>query len=298
MSVERAQAIVNGQTIDLTRNTQTGKWEATVTAPSKSSYTQEGRYYGVVLKAWDDAGNMSTVDVTDTALGDSLKLIVKEKVAPVIVITYPTASATITNNKPVIKWKVTDDDSGVNPATIGVTIDSGSTGMLHISMPIQTQSFLMNYKTGFTPVEFKNMVRLESKYAKILYLFFRSYRDGVDHTDYTLEHLKGLLGLENKYPDWYNFKRYVLLPAIEEINTKTDIMVIGKRDDYYNGLAGRKADSISVKEHAKVVVDSMAQKGSRGKAIYKITFRVSKQDSVIDDKLDFSGLLPDMESEE
>lgn len=96
MSVERAQAIVNGQTIDLTRNTQTGKWEATVTAPSKSSYTQEGRYYGVVLKAWDDAGNMSTVDVTDTALGDSLKLIVKEKVAPVIVITYPTASATIT----------------------------------------------------------------------------------------------------------------------------------------------------------------------------------------------------------
>ena len=125
MSVERAQAIVNGQTIDLTRNTQTGKWEATVTAPSKSSYTQEGRYYGVVLKAWDDAGNMSTVDVTDTALGDSLKLIVKEKVAPVIVITYPTASATITNNKPVIKWKVTDDDSGVNPATIGVTIDSG-----------------------------------------------------------------------------------------------------------------------------------------------------------------------------
>lgn len=172
------------------------------------------------------------------------------------------------------------------------------TGMLHISMPIQTQSFLMNYKTGFTPVEFKNMVRLESKYAKILYLFFRSYRDGVDHTDYTLEHLKGLLGLENKYPDWYNFKRYVLLPAIEEINTKTDIMVIGKRDDYYNGLAGRKADSISVKEHAKVVVDSMAQKGSRGKAIYKITFRVSKQDSVIDDKLDFSGLLPDMESEE
>lgn len=75
-------------------------------------------------------------------------------------------------------------------------------------------------------------------------------------------------------------------------------MVIGKRDDYYNGLAGRKADSISVKEHAKVVVDSMAQKGSRGKAIYKITFRVSKQDSVIDDKLDFSGLLPDMESEE
>ena len=52
-SVEK-EAIVNGQTIDLTRNTQTGKWEATVTAPSKSSYTQEGRCYGVVLKAIGD----------------------------------------------------------------------------------------------------------------------------------------------------------------------------------------------------------------------------------------------------
>lgn len=41
-------------------------------------------------------------------------------------VTYPTASAVIINNKPVIKFKVTDDDSGVNPASIGITIDSGS----------------------------------------------------------------------------------------------------------------------------------------------------------------------------
>lgn len=147
MSVARAQAIVNGQTIDLQKNTQTGKWEATVTAPSKSSYTKEGHYYGVVLKAWDDAGNMSTVDVTDTELGASLKLIVKEKVAPVITITYPTASATITNNKPVIKWKVTDDDSGVNPATIGVTIDSGS----KITSGITKTAIEGGYECSYTP---------------------------------------------------------------------------------------------------------------------------------------------------
>lgn len=71
-------------------------------------------------------------------------------------------------------------------------------------------------------VEFKNMVRLESKYAKILYLFFRSYRDGVDHTDYTLEHLKGLLGLENKYPDWYNFKRYEMVEFIAYLPDNKD----------------------------------------------------------------------------
>lgn len=168
-----------------------------------------------------------------------------------------------------------------------------ATGELLIDMPKETQRFLMNYETGFTPVEFKNMVKLKSKYAKILYLFFRSYRDGVDHTDYTLEHLRQLLGLENKYPRWADFKRYVLLPAMQEINTKTDICVIGRRDVYYDALDGRKPEDIAPDEHAKIVVDSMARKGDRGKSIYKITFRVSKQDNVIDDKLDFTGLLPE-----
>lgn len=167
------------------------------------------------------------------------------------------------------------------------------TGILEISMPKQTQHFLLNYETGFTPVEFKNMVKLQSKYAKILYLFFRSYRDGVDHTDYTLEHLRQLLGLENKYPRWADFKRYVLIPAMKEINSKTDIRVIGKRDVYYNALNNRTPDNIPEDEYARIVVDSMSRRADRGNSIYKITFRVSKSDNVIDDKLDFTGLLPD-----
>ena len=66
----------------------------------------------------------------------------------------------------------------------------------------QTQQFLMNYEIGLTPVEFENMVKLKSKNVKILYLFFRSYRDGVNHTDYILEHLRQLLVLEKKHPKW------------------------------------------------------------------------------------------------
>lgn len=126
MGVARAQAIVNGVTITLNKNSTTGKWEAAATAPAKSSYNQTDHYYGVTLKAWDDAGNLTTVDATDTELGNVLRLVVKEKTAPVITITAPTASALMTNNKPVISWKVTDDDSGVNPATIGITVDSGA----------------------------------------------------------------------------------------------------------------------------------------------------------------------------
>ena len=127
MAVKTTQAIINGVTTTLTYNSSTGKWEATITAPSKSSYNNnDGHYYPVTIKATDEAGNLTTKDDTDSVLGASLKLKVKEKVAPVSTITYPSARALITNNKPTITWKVTDDDSGVNPDTIGITIDSGS----------------------------------------------------------------------------------------------------------------------------------------------------------------------------
>lgn len=127
MAVKTVQAIINGVTTTLTLNSSTGKYEATITVPSKSSYTiNDGHYYPVTVKATDVAGNTTTKTDSDTTLGVSLKLKVKEKVAPAITITSPTAGSYITNNKPTIKWKVTDADSGVNPATIGITIDSGS----------------------------------------------------------------------------------------------------------------------------------------------------------------------------
>lgn len=40
MAVKTAQYIFNGQAYNLTYNSTSGKWEATVTAPSKSSYNQ------------------------------------------------------------------------------------------------------------------------------------------------------------------------------------------------------------------------------------------------------------------
>lgn len=147
MSVTKAQAIVNGVTINLSQNSGTGKWEATGTAPSKSSYGQDGHYYGVTLKAWDDAGNLTEIDVTDSELGEALKLYVKEKVAPVITITSPTAGALITNNKPAITFKVTDDDSGVDPDTIGITIDNGA----KITSGITKTPVSGGYNCSYTP---------------------------------------------------------------------------------------------------------------------------------------------------
>lgn len=126
MSVKTVQAIINGQTYNLTLNRETGKYEATVTAPVRSSYNQSGHYYPVTVRATDDAGNTTTKDASDGTLGKSLQLVVKEKVAPVSAITYPTSGAFITNATPAIAFKVTDEDSGINESTIKLTVDGSA----------------------------------------------------------------------------------------------------------------------------------------------------------------------------
>ena len=145
MSVKTVQAVINGQTYTLTKNTSTGKYEATITAPSKSSYTLSGHCYPVTVKATDDAGNVTTKDATDSTLGASLRLQVKEKVVPVITITAPTASQYLANSTPAIAWKITDDDSGVNPSTIALKIDGTAVDTSKITKTAVTGGYTCSY---------------------------------------------------------------------------------------------------------------------------------------------------------
>lgn len=145
MSVKTVQAVINGQTYTLTKNTSTGKYEATITAPSKSSYTLSGHYYPVTVKATDDAGNVTTKDATDSTLGASLRLQVKEKVVPVFTITAPTASQYLANSTPAIAWKITDDDSGVNPSTIALKIDGTAVDTSKITKTAVTGGYTCSY---------------------------------------------------------------------------------------------------------------------------------------------------------
>ena len=147
MAIQTVKATINGQEYDLTYSSGTGKWTATITAPNKSSYNQPNHFYDVTLKATDDAGNAVTKDSSDSVLGDSLKLYVKEKVAPTQSIIYPTANALITNNKTEIKWQVRDDDSGVDPDSIKLTIDSNAA----ITTGITKTPVSGGYDCSYTP---------------------------------------------------------------------------------------------------------------------------------------------------
>lgn len=150
MAVKTVQYIFNGQTYNLTYSSTTKKYEATVTAPSNSSYNQTDHVLGGTIKATDQAGNVTTVDQTHSTLGTSLKLRVKEKVAPVISITAPSSGAYITNTTPTIEFTLTDADSGVSSGTIAVTIDGTA-----ISSVTKTE-ITGGYKCTCTPAALKD----------------------------------------------------------------------------------------------------------------------------------------------
>lgn len=124
MAVSTVKAILNGQTYNLAYNSSTGAYEATITAPSKSSYNQTNHVYAMKVTATDTAGNSSSVDSGNTTYGAQLKLKVIESTKPVITVTYPTNNAVLTSSDtPTISWKVSDADSGVNANTIVLKID-------------------------------------------------------------------------------------------------------------------------------------------------------------------------------
>lgn len=149
MAVKSVQVVINGTTHTLTLNADTGLYEATITAPSNSSWgNNSGNYFPVTVKATDDAGNTTTVDDTDGTLGASLQLRVKETTKPAIAVSAPTEGQKTNNTKPTFVWNVTDTESGINSDTIKITIDG-----TEITTGITKTVITNGYQCSYTPTE-------------------------------------------------------------------------------------------------------------------------------------------------
>lgn len=143
MAVKTVQFTINGQTYDLTLDSASGKYKATITAPNMTSWNEndDHKFHGVV-NAEDDGGNITTATVDDFA---TLALRVLEKVKPVIAVTYPTASAFITSATPTFQWTVTDSGSGVDPDTISIKIDGNTAVTSGITKTPVTNGYQCSY---------------------------------------------------------------------------------------------------------------------------------------------------------
>lgn len=129
MAIEQVRVQVNGTWHTLSYNSSTGKYEKTITAPNTTSYhVNDGHYYPVTVEATNTAGTVTTVNDSDSTVGNSLKLVVKEKVKPTISITSPGAGAYVINNKQPIVFQLRDESggSGINIDSLVLKIDGGA----------------------------------------------------------------------------------------------------------------------------------------------------------------------------
>lgn len=144
MAIKTVKATINGQTYDLTLNSASGKWEATITAPGKTSYNLAGGYYNVSVEATNEAGTKGSADASTV---DGLKLVVKETVAPVITIVSPTSGAYVANSKQPVVFNITDETggSGVDISTLVVKQDGTSVAAANITHTAITNGYSVTY---------------------------------------------------------------------------------------------------------------------------------------------------------
>lgn len=162
MAIKTVKATINGQTYDLALNSSTGKWEATITAPGKTSYNQAGGYYNVSVAATNEAGTSGSADATTI---DGLKLVVKETVAPVITIVSPTNGAYVTNSKQPVVFTVVDEagGSGVNISSLVVKLDGKAVDAATLTSTAITNGYSVTYTPAAALADGAHTVTIDCK---------------------------------------------------------------------------------------------------------------------------------------
>lgn len=144
MAIKTVKATINGQTYNLTLNSASGKWEATITAPGQTSYNLAGGYYNVSVEATNEAGTKGSADASTV---NGLKLVVKETVAPVITIVSPTSGAYVANSKQPVVFNIVDESggSGVDISTLVVKQDGTAVAAANIAHTAIANGYSVTY---------------------------------------------------------------------------------------------------------------------------------------------------------
>ena len=145
MAISKVRVQINGTWHTLTAGSN-GTYSATITAPGATSYHQSGGYYNVTVEATNTAGTVTTTTGADLT---GLRLVVKERVAPVITIVSPTSGAYVTNSKQPIVFTITDEagGSGINLSSLVVKQDNTAVA----SNTIATTAISNGYSVTYTP---------------------------------------------------------------------------------------------------------------------------------------------------
>lgn len=166
----------------------------------------------------------------------------------------------------------------------GFTYDD-ETKIFKIEASQKIYDLLNNYlQTGYTPANLAALFSMKNYYAQRLYDLLRLWSGTKSIINYTIEDLKMYLQLDDSYPEYGNFKRRVILPAIKELNNTGYFEI-----DFKENKIGRRVDSIDF-----IVTDLDKRKYFSSNDVVKEISESVVQDVFITGDKNFEALKGDM----
>lgn len=95
-------------------------------------------------------------------------------------------------------------------------------GMVKARFDADLKPFLLKLKANFTKYQLKNIMGMKSQYSMRIYELLKQY-EKIGTRVLSIKKLKEIMGIEDKYKLYHQFKQRVLQVAHKEINENTDI---------------------------------------------------------------------------
>ncbi|MGL5694546.1 MAG: replication initiation protein [Peptostreptococcaceae bacterium] len=140
---------------------------------------------------------------------------------------------------------------------------------------------------GYTPINLEIWLSLKNRYSQRLYDLLRAWTGTKSTVNYSITRLRELMLLENKYKQYPDFRKRVIIPAIEELNSTGYFEI-----SYEENKKGRNIESIDF-----IVKDLDKRKYfAKDEVVAQITSSLVKEDVVATDDnviCDFEFFVPD-----
>lgn len=118
-----------------------------------------------------------------------------------------------------------DDDHTRRMRWVSSVAYHDNQGFVTLDFSPRIKPYLSQLNGMFTSYQLANIARLKSPYSIRLYELLCQWRSKGERV-IELSELRELLVLNTRYPRFADLKKRVILPAVEELNSKTDLQVI------------------------------------------------------------------------
>ena len=97
-------------------------------------------------------------------------------------------------------------------------------GQVTITWSDDVLKYISQLKSRFTSYKLRNIAELQSSHSIRLYELLMKFNSTGERVIY-LEDFKSALGIEDKYPLFKDFNKWVIKPSIKELNQRSDLTI-------------------------------------------------------------------------